>query len=81
ADGIFDAEQFSRLDQFLNFAKSGKKIILISFIVSVLYNIAGLYFAVQGLLAPVIAAVLMPASSISIIMLTYGLTELKSKTL
>lgn len=81
ADGIFDASQFARLDKFINFSKSGRKIILTSFIVSIAYNIAGLYFAVQGVLAPVIAAVLMPASSISIILLTFGLTEIKAKRL
>ena len=81
ADGIFEASQFAKLDRFLSFSKAGRKIILISFVVSILYNIIGLYFAVQGFLAPVIAAVLMPASSISIILLTFGLTEMKAKRL
>lgn len=75
SDGILDASAFGRLGVFLNFSKSARKIIMVSFIVSVIYNIIGLYFAVQGLLAPVIAAVLMPASSISIILITYGLSQ------
>jgi len=79
ADGIIDATVFSRLDRILDFARAGKKIIYVSFIISVIYNIVGLYFAVQGLLAPVIAAILMPASSISIIILTYGLSEFLGK--
>lgn len=78
ADGIFDAAVFSNLNKFMQFAKSGRQIILVSFVISILYNIIGLYFAVQGLLAPVVAAILMPASSISIILVTYGLSEYKA---
>ncbi|MBK7797471.1 MAG: hypothetical protein IPJ64_14010 [Saprospiraceae bacterium] len=43
------------------------------------YNLIGLFFAVQGILSPVIAAILMPCSSITIIFLTYGLTEWLSR--
>jgi Cu+-exporting ATPase len=41
-----------------------------SFIISVIYNIIGLSFALTGTLSPVIAAILMPASSISIVLYT-----------
>ncbi len=79
SDGIFDASGFGNLHRLLQFARYGRNIILASFAVSILYNIIGLYFAVQGLLAPVIAAILMPASSISIILLTFGMSEWKAK--
>ncbi|MFN8283474.1 MAG: heavy metal translocating P-type ATPase metal-binding domain-containing protein [Chitinophagales bacterium] len=75
-DAILDASQFSNLDKFIRLAKAGKTIILISFILSVFYNIIGLYFAVQGTLSPLIAAILMPCSSISIILITYGLSKI-----
>jgi Cu+-exporting ATPase len=75
-DGIIDASQFSNLDKFIAFAKTGNRIIMMSFILSILYNIIGLYFAVQGQLSPFIAAVLMPCSSISIILATYGMSEM-----
>ena len=81
SDGIFDASRFAGLHKYLKFARSGRNIILSSFVVSIIYNIIGLFFAVQGLLAPVIAAILMPASSISIILLTYGMSEWKAKKL
>ncbi|MBP7239097.1 MAG: hypothetical protein KBA14_02650, partial [Saprospiraceae bacterium] len=58
---------------------SGKRIILFSFGISIFYNIIGLYFAVQGTLSPIIAAILMPCSSISIILITYGLTQMFAK--
>lgn len=81
SDGILDAKRFALLDKLLQLAASGKRIIMVSFIISIIYNVIGLYFAVRGELRPVIAAVLMPTSSISIILITYGLSELKAKTL
>lgn len=79
SDGILDASQFGLLDRFLAFARNGRAIIMTSFILSILYNIIGLYFAVQGTLSPLIAAILMPVSSLSIILLTYGLSEFYGK--
>ncbi len=69
-DIIMDGKVFQKLDQFIAFAKSSKKIIIGSFIISLLYNVVGLYYAVQGNLSPVIAAILMPISSISIVVFT-----------
>ena len=66
-DMILAAEQFGLLDQFLAFTKSCKKIVVASFIISFLYNIVGITLAVQGLLSPVVAAILMPVSSISVV--------------
>lgn len=75
ADGIIHASKVSVLDQILRYVRSGKRIILMSFGISIIYNVIGLYFAVQGTLSPVIAAILMPCSSISIILITYGLSQ------
>lgn len=69
-DAIVDGKQFSRLDKLLDYCKKEKGIIYGSFIISIFYNIAGLYFAVQGNLSPVIAAILMPVSSVSIVLFT-----------
>lgn len=79
SDGVIDSSKLSMLNTFIQFAVAGKKIILITFSISAIYNIIGLYFAVQGILSPVVAAILMPCSSITIIALTYGLTEWLSK--
>ena len=68
SDAILDATKVKLLGQFIAYAKAGKKIVMASFILSILYNIVGLSFAVQGILSPVIAAILMPASSISIVL-------------
>jgi Cu+-exporting ATPase len=68
SDAILDGNKVMLLDKFISFAKAGKNIVLASFILSILYNFVGLSFAVQGVLSPMIAAILMPASSISIVL-------------
>ncbi|MBT8304361.1 MAG: heavy metal translocating P-type ATPase metal-binding domain-containing protein [Bacteroidia bacterium] len=69
-DAILDASKFNLLDRFIVASKSGIRIIKWSFALSFVYNIVGLYFAVTGQLAPVVAAILMPLSSISIVIFT-----------
>ena len=66
-DGILDANSFEKLNTFIKFSKTSKNIIILSFIISFIYNIIGLSFAVQGTLSPVISAILMPLSSISVV--------------
>lgn len=78
-DAILDGSKVQLLDKFLAFARSGKKIVTASFILSILYNIVGLSFAVQGLLSPMVAAILMPASSISIVLLVTALSSLSAR--
>lgn len=81
SDAIMDAAKLHQLDAVIDFARSGKKIILFTFAVSLLYNIVGLYFALQGILSPVVAAILMPASSISILLITWLTSELAARRL
>jgi Cu+-exporting ATPase len=72
-DAILNGESFGKIPAFLKYSKQSNKIVIGSFIVSILYNIVGLSFAVQGTLEPVIAAILMPVSSISIVLFTSGM--------
>ncbi len=69
-DAILDANKLSLLPKFVRFSKTSVHIIIISFIISFLYNAAGLTFAVEGMLSPLVAAVLMPLSSISVVLFT-----------
>ncbi len=78
-DAILDGSNVQQINKFLSFAKSGKKIVTASFILSILYNIVGLSFAVQGILSPMVAAILMPASSISIVLLVTLLSSLSAR--
>ena len=41
--------------------------IYMSFVVSLLYNVVGLFFALTGKLSPLFAAVIMPMSAITIV--------------
>lgn len=79
SDGILEAGFFSKFPKMIDFSKYSKKIIIASFVISFMYNFVGLSFAVQGLLSPVIAAILMPVSSISIVLFTTGATNLYAK--
>jgi len=67
ADGIMRSDQLLRLPDYLRFSKTVMKVIYVSFGLSILYNIVGIGFAVQGMLSPVVAAILMPLSSISVV--------------
>ena len=66
-DGILDASQFKKINFFMNYAKNAVKTIYISFGLSLLYNLVGLSFAVTGNLSPLVAAIIMPLSTITIV--------------
>lgn len=80
-DAILDSRNFNMLDAFMNLSKAGIRIIHMSFALSLVYNIIGLYFAVTGQLQPVIAAILMPLSSISVVVFTTVATNMLGKRL
>jgi Cu+-exporting ATPase len=69
-DGIIEASQFSKLSALINYCRSGVNIIKISFVISLLYNVIGISLAVQGTMSPIVAAILMPVSSTTIIIFT-----------
>lgn len=81
SDAILEAGQLSKLGKFITLCRANRYIIMASFYMSVLYNFVGLYFAVQGALSPLIAAILMPASSLSILLVTFGSSNLVAKKL
>lgn len=72
SDAILLARELHNLPKMLKLAQNGVNTVLVSYILSVIYHTIGFYFAVQGLLSPLIAAILMPVSSISVIALTVG---------
>lgn len=66
-DGILDASQFEKIDFFLKYSKKAMTTIYMSFGLSLLYNIIGLSYAVTGNLLPIVAAIIMPLSTITIV--------------
>jgi P-type Cu+ transporter len=69
-DGILQGDSISQLDTFLSLAKSATTIVKAGFVLSFMYNAIALSFAVSGHLTPLVAAILMPLSSISVVVFT-----------
>lgn len=78
-DAILNGTEVGKLHRFMQFAKSGKRIIAGIFILSIIYNIIGLSYATQALLSPMISAILMPISSISIVICAAIFSNLSAK--
>ena len=66
-DGILDASQFNKISFFMNYSKNAMRTIYMSFGLSLLYNSVGLTYAVSGNLSPIVAAIIMPLSTITIV--------------
>lgn len=67
SDAILEAAELPNLDRFVRFAKISVRIVIAGLAISMLYNVVGLSFAVQGKLAPIVCAVLMPLSSVTVV--------------
>lgn len=81
SDAIIEARQLPRLTRFIRLCRANRNIVVASFVLSIVYNIIGLFFAVQGTLSPLIAAILMPSSSLSILLITFGSSSLLGRSL
>ncbi len=80
-DGILDASHFQKIATFLQVSQQGVRTIKYAFMFSLFYNLIGLSFAVSGHLRPVVAAILMPLSSITIVVFTTLATAFIGKKL
>ncbi|HLV24629.1 MAG TPA: heavy metal translocating P-type ATPase metal-binding domain-containing protein [Moheibacter sp.] len=78
-DAILDSHYFSFLPEFIRFSRLSIKLIWSAFLISFLYNVVGLAFAITGNLEPVVAAILMPISSISVVIFATFSTRIASK--
>ncbi|MBK3515725.1 heavy metal translocating P-type ATPase [Carboxylicivirga marina] len=70
SDAIISASELMYLPRFMRFSKSVLKIVYAAIFISFLYNVLGLSFAVSGQLSPLFAAILMPLSSVSVVVFT-----------
>ncbi|TDE02178.1 heavy metal translocating P-type ATPase [Flavobacterium hiemivividum] len=66
-DAILEANEFQKLHYFLKLSKKAMKTIKMSFGLSLLYNVIGLSFAITGHLLPLVAAIIMPLSTITVV--------------
>lgn len=70
SDVIMNGEKVVHLDKYLNVCKGSMTIVKMTFIISFLYNVVGLSYAVTGHMHPLFAALIMPASSITVVSFT-----------
>jgi Cu+-exporting ATPase len=66
-DAILESNRLKNLHKLIKVAHQNMRVVQISFFISLSYNIIGLGFATQGLLSPIVAAILMPISSVSVV--------------
>ncbi|MCI4668463.1 MAG: heavy metal translocating P-type ATPase metal-binding domain-containing protein [Bacteroidia bacterium] len=70
-DGIMEGSRVAYLSKYMEWARSNVRLIQIGFVLSLIYNCLGLGIALMGWLTPLVAAILMPLSSISVVI--YGM--------
>ena len=74
SDVIMAAGMVPRLAEVLRFAKASVRVVQVSFLVSAAYNAVGIYIAASGGLSPVVCAILMPLSSVTVAAFACGAT-------
>jgi Cu+-exporting ATPase len=75
SDVIIEAGQVAALAQILNFARRTTRVVRCGFAISASYNAVGIAIAATGVLSPVICAILMPLSSISVVVFACAATH------
>lgn len=67
SDAIVSSEKFDILHRFISFIRSSRYLVFAAYVIAFGYNLVGLSYAATGNLSPVIAAILMPISSVTIV--------------
>ena len=80
-DAILDASEFEKLNYFLKLSKKSITTIKMSFALSIIYNIIGLSFAITGNLLPLVAAIIMPLSTVTIVSFVTIVSNFYAKSL
>ncbi len=81
SDIIINGKKLAQFDKYIQFAKFNMTTVKLSYMLSFLYNSVGLSFAISGKLEPIVAAILMPLSSITVVLFVSLLTNLKGRGL
>jgi P-type Cu+ transporter len=74
SDIIASATMVPRLAEVLRYAKQSVATVRAAFLISTVYNIVGISIAASGNLSPVVCAILMPVSSVSVVAFACGMT-------
>ncbi|MBS1776759.1 MAG: heavy metal translocating P-type ATPase metal-binding domain-containing protein [Bacteroidetes bacterium] len=78
-DAILDAKKIAVFPSLCKLARSSGRMINFAFVVSILYNLIGLTISVQAKMSPMIAAILMPLSTLTIVLISTGLSAFVAK--
>ena len=81
SDGILAANKLNKLASYLTYAIKSKRLVQLAYGFALIYNAIGLYFAVRGELSPVVAAILMPTSSITVVIWGLSTTSIFARKL
>ena len=79
SDAILAANQFEEFPQLLQYTRKSKWVVYGAYCLALIYNIIGLSYAITGALSPVIAAILMPLSSVTIVIFGVSMSTLLAK--
>ncbi len=79
SDALLMADSFPKLHRFLNLSRSFKPVVYRAFALSLAYNVVGISIAAAGYLSPVLAAILMPVSSVTVVLYSSLYTAWKAK--
>ncbi len=77
SDAIIEAEKLWDLNGFMKTSTYSKSILAACLIFSLSYNVVGLSFAISGNLTPLVAAILMPISSVTVVFISSFMSYLK----
>ncbi|XOV92974.1 MAG: heavy metal translocating P-type ATPase [Bacteroidota bacterium] len=66
-DGILAANKLEELLDIMRFSGAIRNVLIAAFIISFTYNLVGLSFAVSGNLSPIVSAIIMPISSVTVV--------------
>ncbi len=78
-DAILEAGSLAQLPTLLAFCRAALRVVLATFVLSFCYNAVGLTLAVQGRFTPIVSAILMPVSSLSVMVFATLLVRLAAR--
>lgn len=75
SDIIVSASAFKDIPRLMRFCRQSLTVVKTCYVIAILYNIVGLSYAVTASLSPLVAAILMPLSSVSIVLIGVALVR------
>lgn len=80
-DGILEAEQLHILNRILAFCRGTVKAVKATLLFSLLYNVVVISLAIKGAFTPLVAAIIMPVSSVFVVLMVVVSTNILARKL